>query len=108
MNRTSALPEECMTSQTALVALERTVSRRGLNRPLKNSNVPANLFGQSHRRASLLVSRRDLQERISVDGTIQPLLLRVGEQSVIRVLARHVQYSPITGEIVHVDLYEVS
>lgn len=96
-----------MTNRAELAASETAASgnRKG---SFKRGVVPANLFDSTQQAVSLQVNRLELQQILAHGGEICELLLKVGEQPAVQVIIRHLQYSPISGEIVHLDFYQVA
>src|SRR6266481_8381446 len=95
-----------------LTAYPRSLARRGGVKKLRaNGRVPAVIYGAHTEPKNLEISRIDLQNLIHHSASENLLLdLSVAEDAKPKrlVLVQEIQHHPLSGELLHVDLHEVS
>ncbi len=79
------------------------------NRGLRRMGVtPANLFGHGVNSVALQGPTVELEHTIARAGTSRLINLKIpGEKRARNVLVREIQRKPVTGLLLHVDLYQV-
>ncbi len=79
------------------------------NRALRRSGVtPAHLFGHGVRSVALEGQTAELERVVARAGTSRLISLKVGgEKRAKTVLVREIQRKPVSGLLLHVDLYQV-
>lgn len=71
--------------------------------------VPVHIFGRNVASLSLQCSAADMQRVLPQAGMTGLISLRLNRETEPRnVMVREIQKNPITGEVLHVDLYQVS
>ena len=71
--------------------------------------TPANVFGRGLASTALQVDSKQLRQVLGKVGTSQLISLKVkGQSEPKNVLVRDIQISPLSREVLHVDLYQVS
>ena len=71
--------------------------------------LPAVLYGESQK--TLILNSRELQKLLSSHGSSQLVTLKFKEgrkKQEVPVLIKEIQYHPVKGNLLHVDLYQVS
>ncbi len=79
------------------------------NKSLRRTGVtPANLFGHGVHSLALQGPTVELEQTIARSGTSRLINLKIpGEKRARTVLVREIQRKPVTGLLLHVDLYQV-
>lgn len=92
-----------------LEASERKILGKKVRQLRRRGFIPANVYGRNIPSTALQVDARALADIIRRVGTRRIINLKIaGAVSPRPVLIRSIQRKPMTGEILHVDLYEVS
>ena len=95
-----------------LSAYPRTLSRRAGAKKLRTQGrVPAVIYGRETKARNLEISRLELEELMHHAASENVLLdLSVAEDTKPKrlVLVQEIQHHPLSGEVLHVDLHEVS
>lgn len=74
----------------------------------KNNLIPAVLFGHNVKNKNLTVSKKAFLTAYKKAGESTLVDLKIGESAPVKVLIHDIQTEPLTGEVTHVDFYEVS
>ena len=95
-----------------LQATQRTVLGKKVKALRRQGATPAHLFGRDLASQALQVASLDLQRLLRTAGRNALVDLTVQEggkhkDSSYKVMVRDVQHNPVTGEVLHVDLYRV-
>lgn len=95
--------------QIELAAVNRTVLGKKVRFLRKEGNIPVHLFGHNIESLSLQTDLIQLKQVLSKAGRTRLVNLKLAQSEKPRVvMVREVQKNPITGDVLHVDLYEVS
>src|SRR5271155_3157117 len=97
--------------ETGELACEKRATRsKGQNNALRrNGRVPAILYGPTTAPMALAIDRLELKARISAAAHTRIIKLKsnTAELDGKHVILKDVQRTPVSGEILHADLYEV-
>jgi large subunit ribosomal protein L25 len=97
--------------ETGELACEKRATRpKGRNNALRrNGRVPAILYGPATTPTALTIDRIELKARIAAAAHIRIIKLKsvAAELDGKHVIFKDVQRAPVSGEILHADLYEV-
>jgi large subunit ribosomal protein L25 len=97
--------------ETGELACEKRATRpKGQNNALRrNGRVPAILYGPTTAPLALAIDRIELKARISAAAHTRVIKLKssTAELDGRHVIFKDVQRAPVSGEILHADLYEV-
>ena len=97
--------------ETGELACEKRATRpKGQNNALRRSGrVPAILYGPTTAPMALAIDRLELKARISVAAHTRIIKLKSSAAEIDgkHVIFKDVQRAPVSGEILHADLYEV-
>jgi large subunit ribosomal protein L25 len=97
--------------ETGELACEKRATRpKGQNNALRrNGRVPAILYGPTTAPLALAIDRLELKARISAAAHTRIIKLKssTAELDGKHVIFKDVQRAPVSGEILHADLYEV-
>src|ERR1700719_2837146 len=97
--------------ETGELACEKRATRpKGQNNALRrNGRVPAILYGPKTAPMALAIDRLELKARISADAHTRIIKLKTqtAELDGKHVIFKDLQRAPVSGEILHADLYEV-
>jgi large subunit ribosomal protein L25 len=95
-----------------LKTTQRNTSGKGSARVLRRHGfIPAVLYGPSRESVSLTISLLDLDKVYKASGTervILNLIIENGGTRNVTAVVKEVQASPVTGEYLHIDFYEIS
>jgi len=96
----------------SLTAYPRTLTRRiGIKKLRSNGRIPAVIYGRKTQPQNLEVERKDLENVIHhsiSENRLVELSIPGADQSKRLALMQAVQHHPLNGQILHVDLHEVS
>ncbi len=98
--------------EAILTAQIREESGKEISRRLRaKKQLPAILYGKNHKK--LVVDEREVQKLLNVHGMSRLIKLRVENPEKNKteehsVLIKDAQFHPVKGNILHLDLYEVS
>jgi large subunit ribosomal protein L25 len=97
--------------ETGELACEKRATRpKGQNKALRrNGRVPAILYGPTTAPTALAIDRLELKARISAAAHTRIIRLKssAAELDGKHVIFKDVQRAPVSGEVLHADLYEV-
>jgi large subunit ribosomal protein L25 len=95
-----------------LKTTQRNTLGKGSARVLRRHGfIPAVLYGPSRESVSLTISLLDLDKVYKASGTervILNLIIENGGTRKVTAVVKEVQASPVTGEYLHIDFYEIS
>jgi len=98
-----------MKQKTQLKASPRQVKGKEVRFLRRQGVTPANVFGHGLTSAAVQIDTKQLRQVLSEVGTSQLIALTIeGESEPRNVLVRDFQVSPLSRELLHVDLYQVS
>lgn len=76
---------------------------------LRNAGlVPAEVYGQGMKNLSIQIDEKTLRRVLNDAGNTNLIGIKLGRKKAVNTLARHIQYSPIKQNILHVDFYAVN
>jgi len=73
-----------------------------------NAEIPAVLYGKKEAGVSLTLVNKEVGKVISSKGRNVMLTLKIDGKEDVVAMFKEVQKHPVTGEIIHVDLYKVN
>lgn len=91
-----------------LQAEERKVLGKKVKQLRRIGQLPAHVFGKEVEGENVLIATADFIKTFKQAGETGLINLKIGSERVRPVLVREVQKDPISGEIVHVDFYQVN
>lgn len=91
-----------------LKAEKRLVTGKAVNKLRRTGTLPAALYGHKSPSVSLSLSLRDFQKVYAESGEAELIDLVIGTDAPVKVLVKDVQREPLTNEITHADLYQVT
>lgn len=95
--------------QIELTAAKRKILGKKVKFLRKEGTIPIHLFGHNVESMALQTDLPQLKQVLAHAGRTRLVSLKLARSQKPRnVLVREVQKNPITGELLHVDLYEVS
>ncbi len=98
-----------MSNQLELVAELRVASGTSNARRLRQQGVvPCNMYGHHQPSVSMQASSLALQKLLSHGGKNAVFLVKVGDQAPIQALIKQLQRDPVSGQLAHVDFYQVA
>jgi large subunit ribosomal protein L25 len=96
-------------AESALKASKREVLGKKTRFLRRSGQTPAHLFGHGVESVALQCDTTELQQIIARKGTTRLLNIKIGgEKDARSVFIREIQRNALTGELVHVDLYQVN
>ena len=76
---------------------------------LRNAGlVPAEVYGQGLDNLTIQIDEKTLRSVLNEAGNTNLIGIKVGRKKAVNTLARHIQYSTIKQDILHVDFYAVN
>lgn len=98
-----------MKQKTQLQASPRQVVGKKVRFLRREGMTPANVFGHGLASVSVQVDTKLVRQVLGKVGTSQLITLKIkGESEPRNVLVRDIQINPLSRELLHVDLYQVS
>ena len=92
-----------------LVANKREITGKKVKTLRKQGITPINLFGHGIEPVTLQCDTTELRKALTYTGTTGLLGLKIGKEKQPRnVMFREVQKNAISGEILHIDVYQVN
>jgi len=73
-----------------------------------NAEIPAVLYGKQEEGVSLSLVTKEVAKLISSKGRNVMLTLKVEGKADVVAMFKEIQKHPVTGEIIHVDLYKIN
>ena len=92
----------------ALQAQKREVSGKRVRFLRRRGITPANIYGHNVQSEAIQVDTRNLEKVLAVAGRSTLIDLKVDGGQGTTVLARQIQRHPLTGNLLHVDFFQVS
>ena len=94
--------------QIELVAASRDILGKKVRFLRRQGLIPANLYGRNVESTALQIETSQLKHVLTKAGKSSLIALKVdGTKGPKMVIVRHLQREPLSGEILHVDLYQV-
>ncbi len=98
-----------MKQTTQLKASPRQVKGKEVRFLRRQGVTPANVFGHGLTSSAVQIDTKQLRQVLNKVGTSQLITLKIeGESEPRNVLVRNFQVNPLSRELIHVDLYQVS
>ncbi|HLG65992.1 MAG TPA: 50S ribosomal protein L25 [Ktedonosporobacter sp.] len=97
-----------MAQQVELEIAPRKAMGKATRRLRREGIIPANIFGHKEPSQAVQLEALTFERLRRAHGTRSVLALRMDNAAPQTVLIRHIQRSPLTGEILHVDFSRVS
>ena len=98
-----------MKQKTQLQAIPRQVIGKEVRFLRRKGITPANVFGHGLTSVAVQIDTKQLRQVLSKVGTSQLIALKIeGESEPRNVLVRDFQINPLSRELLHIDLYQVS
>lgn len=95
--------------QIELTVNERKVLGKKVRFLRRQGTIPVHLFGHNVESMALQTDLAQLKQVLPKAGKTRLVSLKIGSSEKLRsVMVREVQKNPVTGALLHVDLYEVS
>ncbi len=91
-----------------LQAEERKVLGKKVKQLRRAGQLPAHVFGKGVDGENVLIAAVDFIKTFKQAGETGLINLKIGSERVRPVLIREVQIDPVSGEIVHIDFYQVN
>lgn len=73
----------------------------------RNGHIPAILYGPKSTPTAIAVSVAELRQRVSASGRLIRLKSSAAELNEKHVIVKDIQRTPVSGDVLHVDFYEV-
>ncbi len=97
-----------MAQQVELEIAPRETMGKATKQLRRKGIIPANIFGHKEPSQAVQVDALAFERLRRSHGTRSVLALRMGNATPQTVLIRHIERSPMTGEILHIDFSRVS
>jgi large subunit ribosomal protein L25 len=98
-----------MKQKTQLQASPRQVLGKEVRFLRRKGITPANVFGHGLTSVAVQIDTKQLRQVLNKAGTSQLIALKIeGESEPRNVLVRDFQINPLSRELLHIDLYQVS
>lgn len=91
-----------------LQAEERTLLGKKVKKLRRDGKIPAHVFGKGVETEHVSVDGKTFLKTFKEAGETGLIDLRIGAEKVRPVLVRDVSHDPITGDLIHVDFYQVN
>lgn len=92
----------------SLQAEERTILGKKVKKLRRDGLLPGHVFGKGLEGETVAVSSHDFLKTFHLAGETGLIDLKIGKKKVRPVLIREVQYDPVSGDLIHVDFYQVN
>ena len=92
----------------SLHASERKILGKKVEKLRREGSLPAHVFGKGVEGENVLLVTKDFLKIFHQAGETGLIDLKIGAERVRPVLIREVQYNPISGDLIHVDFYQVN
>ena|SRR3989344_4227784 len=97
-----------MMDRLSLKAEERKVLGKKVKNLRKDGILPAHVFGKGVEGEIVSVDQKEFLKVFKVAGETGLIDLKIGTEKIKPVLIREVQYNPVSGDLIHVDFYQVN
>ena len=91
-----------------LQAEERKVLGKKVGKLRQEGKLPAHVFGKGVEGENVLLVTKDFLKIFHLAGETGLIDLKIGAERVRPVLIREVAYNPVSGDLIHVDFYQVN
>ena len=92
----------------SLHAEERKILGKKVKKLRREGKLPAHVFGKGVEGENVILSAKDFLKTFEQAGETGLIDLKIGTERVRPVLIREVQYNPVSGDLIHVDFYQVN
>lgn len=92
----------------SLHATERKVLGKKVKKLRREGSLPAHVFGKGVEGENVLLVTKDFLKIFHQAGETGLIDLKIGAERIRPVLIREVQYNPVSGDLIHVDFYQVN
>ncbi len=92
----------------SLNALERTILGKKVKNLRKEGKVPAHVFGNTKEVEHVSVDLKEFGLVYNQAGETGVIDLKIGTEKTRPVMVKDSQYNPVTGQILHIDFYQVN
>ena len=92
----------------SLHAEERKVLGKKVKQLRREGKLPAHVFGKGVEGENVLLIAKDFLKTFHQAGETGLIDLKIGTERVRPVLIREVQYDPVSGDLIHIDFYQVN
>lgn len=92
----------------SLKAKERTISGKKVKHMRKAGEIPGNVYGNTAENEQVSVILSEFLPIFRQAGETRLINLKIGEERVRPVLVREIQHDPRSGQIYHIDFYQVN
>ncbi|MBI3103466.1 50S ribosomal protein L25 [Candidatus Daviesbacteria bacterium] len=92
----------------SLQAQERVILGKKVKRLRKDGLLPGHVFGKRVDGETVAVDQKEFLRTFHLAGETGLIDLKIGTEKVRPVLIREVQHDPISGDLIHIDFYQVN
>src|SRR5687768_17203922 len=92
----------------SLKAEERIILGKNVKRLRQEGKLPGHIYGKKVETEHVTVDGREFLKTFKEAGATSVINLKLGEEKVRPVMIRDVQYNPVTGDLNHIDFYQVN
>lgn len=92
----------------SLHASERKILGKKVEKLRREGSLPAHVFGKGVEGENVLLVTKEFLRIFHQAGETGLIDLKIGTERIRPVLIREVQYNPVTGDLIHVDFYQVN
>lgn len=92
----------------SLKAIERIILGKKVKKLRKDGQLPGHVYGKGVETEHVSVDGKTFLKTFKEAGETGLIDLRIGAEKIRPVLVRGVQYDPVSGELVHIDFYQVN
>ncbi len=92
----------------SLQADERKILGKKVKQLRRDGKLPAHVFGKGVEGEIVSVEAKEFLKTFQSAGETGLIDLKIGTEKVRPVLIREVQYDPVSGDLIHVDFYQVN
>lgn len=92
----------------SLQADERKILGKKVKQLRRDGKLPAHVFGKGVEGEIVSVEAKEFLKTFHSAGETGLIDLKIGTEKVRPVLIREVQYDPVSGDLIHVDFYQVN
>lgn len=91
----------------SLPADERKILGKKVKQLRRRGSLPAHVFGKGVENEDVTVDAKEFLKTFHLAGETGLIDLKIGAEKVRPVLVREVQYDPVSGDLIHIDFYQV-
>ncbi len=92
----------------SLKAEERAILGKNVKNLRKMGKLPGHIFGKAVETEHVSVDGKEFLKIFKEAGATAVIDLKLGEEKVRPVMVREVQYNPVSGDLIHIDFYQVN